>query len=32
LLQSRFHINSNSFSVSNYPQVKSHEVLNTLIG
>jgi hypothetical protein len=31
LLQSRFHINSNSFSVSNYPQVKSLEILNNLI-
>jgi hypothetical protein len=32
LLQSRFHINSNSFSVSNYPQVKSSKILNNLIG
>jgi hypothetical protein len=32
LLQGRFHINSNSFSVSNYPQVKSPEILNNLIG
>jgi hypothetical protein len=31
LIQSRFHINSNSFSMSNYPQVKSPEVLNNLI-
>jgi hypothetical protein len=32
LLQSRFHINSNSFRVSNYPQVKSLKILNNLIG
>jgi hypothetical protein len=32
LLQGRFHINSNSFSASNYPQVKSPEILNNLIG
>jgi hypothetical protein len=32
LLQGRFHINHNSFSVSNYPQVKSPEILNNLIG
>jgi hypothetical protein len=30
LLQGRFHINSNSFSVRNYPQVKSPEILNNL--
>jgi hypothetical protein len=32
LLQGRFHINSNSSSVSNYPQVKSPEILNNFIG
>ena len=32
LLQGRFHINSDSFSMSNYPQVKSPEILNNLIG
>jgi hypothetical protein len=32
LLQSRFHINNNSFSMSNYPQVKSPEIFNNLIG
>jgi hypothetical protein len=32
LLQSRFRINSYSFSVNNYPQVKSPEILNNLIG
>jgi hypothetical protein len=31
-LQGRFHINNISFSVSNYPQVKSPEILNNLIG
>jgi hypothetical protein len=31
LLQGWFHINSNSFSVSNYPQVKSPEILNNLL-
>ena len=32
LLQGRFHINSNSFRVSDYPQDKSPEILNNLIG
>jgi hypothetical protein len=31
LLQCMFHIDSNSFSVSNYPQVKSPEILNNLV-
>jgi hypothetical protein len=32
LLKGKFHISNNSFSVSNDPQVKSHEILNNLIG
>jgi hypothetical protein len=32
LFPGRFHINSNSSSVSNYPQVKSPKILNNLIG
>jgi hypothetical protein len=32
LLQCRFRINSYSFSVNNYPQVKSPEILNNVIG
>jgi hypothetical protein len=31
LFQGRFHINSESFSMSNYPQVKSPEILNNLL-
>jgi hypothetical protein len=32
LFQGRFHFNSDSFSVRNYSQFKSPEILNNLIG